>query len=56
MTDAKVSRREFTDNLKQKIKNRSFLADTNDLLRSDIEYDPMIALEAVVENLISKLD
>ena len=56
VTDAKVSRKEFTENLEQKIKNRSFLADTNDLLRSDIQYDPMAASESVMENLISKLD
>ncbi|OPX34633.1 nucleotidyltransferase [candidate division KSB1 bacterium 4484_188] len=53
---ASVTRRQFENNLQNKINDIEFLGDTTALLRTDVIYDPQIAHEQVMENLIRKLD
>ena len=54
--DVSVTRREYEENLRQKMTNRYFLGDTANLLRPNVDYDPNIAFEVVMEQLISKLN
>lgn len=47
-----VSSKEFLINLDNKIKDQSFLNDMNGLLRGDINYDPFIAYDYIVNKVI----
>jgi predicted nucleotidyltransferase component of viral defense system len=50
-----VSRREFRENLAKKMKMRSFLADTDNLLRPAINYDAQEASHIIDERLLQLL-
>jgi predicted nucleotidyltransferase component of viral defense system len=52
---ATVSRAEFEANLVVKLKSDAFLEDIQLLIPADVEYDPVIAMETVQEELIAKL-
>lgn len=54
--NARISRKDFEENLEQKIKTISFLNDIRSLLKPEIDYNPNAAFELVMEKLISKLD
>jgi len=54
--DVSVTRREYEENLREKITNRNFLGDTENLLRPGFNYNPHVASKVVMEKLISKLD
>jgi predicted nucleotidyltransferase component of viral defense system len=51
----KVSQREYRDNLAKKMKTKAFLADTDNLLRPGIEYDPHKAYQFVDQNVLGLL-
>jgi predicted nucleotidyltransferase component of viral defense system len=48
-----VTQEEFRKNLRDKIKNRNFLRDTEGLLRPGITYDPQEAYRLVENRLIN---
>ncbi len=50
-----VSRAEFEANLAAKLKSDVFLEDIKPLIRTDIEYDPVVAVEMVQNDLIARL-
>lgn len=50
-----VSGKNYRQNLESKIKDTRFLSDVSPLIRSDTEYDAGIAMELVINVLISKL-
>ncbi len=52
---ARVSRAEFEANLAAKLESDVFLEDINPLIPADINYDPVIAADMVLGELIAKL-
>jgi predicted nucleotidyltransferase component of viral defense system len=52
---ASVSRAVFEANLAAKLKSDVFLEDIRLLIPSDVEYDPVTAVEIVQDDLIAKL-
>ena len=52
----KVSAKEYTANLAAKMKNELFVLDSRSLLARDSDYDPDLAAELVLEELIARLD
>ena len=50
-----VSKREFKKNLLKKMQTKSFLADTDNLLRPTITYDHQAAFRLIVEQLLELL-
>ncbi len=50
-----VSGKSYRQNLESKIKDTRFLSDVSPLIRSDTEYDAGIAMELVMNVVISKL-
>jgi predicted nucleotidyltransferase component of viral defense system len=53
--DVYVTRKQFENNLKDKMNDRQFLTDTHGLIHTVVDYDPHLAYEAVMNKLISKL-
>lgn len=52
---ASVSRAEFEENLRRKMADPEFLEDTRPLLAEGADYDPHVAFEAVMDELVSRL-
>jgi len=54
--DLSVSRADYEKNLMDKMQNKYFIGDTENLLREGIQYDPHTAFGVVMETLTSRLD
>jgi len=50
-----INKREFVENLRQKLLQAAFIGDTNGLLRQDIIYEPELAFEILMETVIKYL-
>lgn len=51
----KVSQKEYRENLARKITTKSFLADTDNLLRPGIDYQPLAAYQLVDQKILQLL-
>lgn len=51
----RVSRAEFEENLHAKIEDRRFLKDVSPLVRADVDFDPVLASEVVMRDLIARI-
>ncbi|MDR9488607.1 MAG: nucleotidyl transferase AbiEii/AbiGii toxin family protein, partial [Salibacter sp.] len=55
VVDKKPTQKQFLRNIEDKEKDRSFLTDTEGLLRSEVKYEQEEAFEWIKDKIISKL-
>ena len=53
MAGNKIGRRELLANVEEKLSDRRFLSDVPPLIRTGLNYVPMVAFEVVSEKLLS---